>query len=450
MNPEINNEATENTRPAETSGLRRLPAKLARVFVHNWPWKLLSLFLAICLWAGLITQDPTLTRERIFTDVPLTITGTETLRRNGLIVLSGLEDENLVARLRVEVPQREYNTVTYTNYNPRVDLSRISEPGEQQVKTVATSTVSYGTVEDISPDTITIVVDEYITNYRVPVSVNLISSYPEGFHGGSFSLDPAVVAVSGPKSVVEKVSRIHVDYDAASLKAEAATLQTALPMHFMDRHGNEIFSDLLEVTSSGVVLRSIIVKQTLYPIRNMPISDVGLITGQPAKGYQVTNVTFSPEYIRAAGEESILADIGSLFADSAVNVEGATESFSATVRIRKPSELEYISTATFNVAVTIEPVVISSTLPSLRLGVRGTGSGLRVNMDISSLSAVMTGPQLLVESIRPSSVSAFVDVTGLEAGEYLLPVQFHVEDADMQPLSFQPTPATVKVVIHAN
>ncbi|MBR6569939.1 MAG: hypothetical protein IKK75_05745, partial [Clostridia bacterium] len=176
MNPETNNEVTQNASPAETSWLRRLPAKLARVLVRNWPWKLLSLFLAICLWAGLITQDPTLTRERIFTDVPLTITGTETLRRNGLIVLSGLEDENLIARLRVEVPQREYNTVTYTNYNPRVDLSRISQPGEQQVKLVATSTVSYGTVEDISPDTITIVVDEYITNYRVPVSVNLISS----------------------------------------------------------------------------------------------------------------------------------------------------------------------------------------------------------------------------------------------------------------------------------
>ena len=39
---------------------KRLLAFVAR----NWPWKLLSLVLAVCLWAGLITQDPTLTRER--------------------------------------------------------------------------------------------------------------------------------------------------------------------------------------------------------------------------------------------------------------------------------------------------------------------------------------------------------------------------------------------------
>jgi len=451
MNPELNgNETAENTQTGETFWLRRTPAKLIGTLVHNWPWKLLALFLAVCLWAGLITQDPTLTRERVLTDVPLTITGAETLRRNGMIVLSGLEDEHLSVRLRVDVPQREYNTVTYSNYNPRVDLSRISEPGEQQVKLVATSTVAYGSVQDISPNTLTIIVDEYITNYRVPVSVNMTGAYPEGFYGGSFSLDPSIVAVSGPKSVVERIARIYVDYDASSLKPEADTLLTALPMRFVDRNGEEVVSDLLEVTSSGVVLRSIIVKQTLYPIRSLPVSEVGIITGQPAKGYQVTDVSFSPDVIRAAGEESILSDLESLFTDSAIDVTGVVESFSTTVRVRKPSELEYLSTATINVAVTVEPVIISSSLPSIRLSARGTDSGLRVSMDTGSLSAVMTGPQLLVESVRPANVSAFVDVTGLGAGQYVLPVQFHVEDADMQALSFQPTPATVSVTIHEN
>lgn len=41
--------------------------RLKMWITHNWPWKLLSLFLAICLWSGLITQDESLTREKYST-----------------------------------------------------------------------------------------------------------------------------------------------------------------------------------------------------------------------------------------------------------------------------------------------------------------------------------------------------------------------------------------------
>ena len=91
-----------------------------------------------------------------------------------MIVLSGLDAETLTTRLRVDVPQREYNTVSAGYYNPRIDLSRITATGEQTLKILSTSTTTYGTVKSLTPDSVTVVVDEYITNYRVPVSVNLI------------------------------------------------------------------------------------------------------------------------------------------------------------------------------------------------------------------------------------------------------------------------------------
>jgi len=441
MTPEMNPEIQQS--PQKNGWL----AHVLKVIVNNWAWKLLALFLAVCLWAGLITQDPTLTRERVFTDAPVSITGSETLRRNGLIVVSGLEDEKLLARLRVEVPQREYNTVVSSNYNPRVELSRITEPGEQQIKLYATSTTAYGSVQDIIPATLDVVVDEYVTNYRIPVSVNVTGEYPEGFYGGAFTRDPSLVALSGPKSLVDQVARIYVDYDASMLKPEAGEVATALPMRFVDREGHEIVSDLLEVTSSGVVLRSIIIEQDLYPLRELPVSQLDLIAGEPAHGYQVTGVEISPAVLRAAGSESILSDIQSLFVESAVNVSGASETFTTSLRVKKPSELAYLNTTSVNVTVTIEPVIISSSLPSVKISTRGGASGLRASLDTSSLSAVMTGPQVLVESIRTSEVSAYVDLTGLEAGEYILPVQFHVEDKDAQALTFEASPATVVVTV---
>ena len=40
--------------------------KLRAIFLQNWGTKLLALVISIALWAGLITQDPTLTREKQF------------------------------------------------------------------------------------------------------------------------------------------------------------------------------------------------------------------------------------------------------------------------------------------------------------------------------------------------------------------------------------------------
>lgn len=57
---------------------------------HNWPAKLLSLILAIGFWSLLVTQDPTLTREKVFNDVPISVIGAETMKRNGFVVVSGL------------------------------------------------------------------------------------------------------------------------------------------------------------------------------------------------------------------------------------------------------------------------------------------------------------------------------------------------------------------------
>ena len=85
MSPEVNTELQQSSTQDSRLG------RAFKAVINNWPWKLLALFLAVCLWAGLITQDPTLTRERVFTDASVGITGADTLRRNGLIVVSGLE-----------------------------------------------------------------------------------------------------------------------------------------------------------------------------------------------------------------------------------------------------------------------------------------------------------------------------------------------------------------------
>lgn len=431
--------------------MNQTPDRVLRFIIRNWQWKLLAVFLAVCLWAGLISQDATLTRERVFTDVPINVTGVDSLRRNsGLIVLSGLESENLTARMRVEVPQREYTTVTAANYNPRIELTRITEPGEQVLKVVSTSTSTYGVVQDITPSSVTLMVDEYVTNYRVPVSVETTGKHPEGFWGGTLSLDPSVVAVSGPRTVVDRIARVRVDFDLSSLSPRSGNVRIALPMRFLDAEDEIIESDLLEVTSAGVVLRTILLEQTLYPLQKVPLSSEVLTKGEPAEGYHVKKVSISPSVVKAAGDPAVLESLEKVFVDSALDISGAKESFSANVRLRRPSGVQMITPDMIVVTVQIEPDTASRTFENMKLSAEGASSYLRVKLDTRSVSAVLSGPRPSLEALRKADVIAYVDTAGLEAGSYELPVEIRVENADGESYAFSVTPATIQAELTAN
>ena len=92
---------SERKRDAQITG-EKLKSKVRELLTNNLPLKVLALLLSVVLWAGLISQDETLTREKSFSDVNVSITGTDTMKRNGYIVTSdlsaALSDIDAVAR----------------------------------------------------------------------------------------------------------------------------------------------------------------------------------------------------------------------------------------------------------------------------------------------------------------------------------------------------------------
>lgn len=427
--------------------LKTYPKQLWVVLSHNLQWKMLALFLAVCLWVGLILQDPSLTRERVFTNVPLSITGADTLRRNGFIVIRGLEEENAIVKLKADVPQQEYNDAAYANYSPRIDLSRVTEAGEQTVKVSTTSSSLYGSVTDVSPDSITIVVDDYITNYRIPVQVSVISEYPEGFYGTTPAPDVSTVTVSGPESIVSKIAKIVLKYDVSALPARATTLQTALSLHYMDIDNNELDSTLIEATSGGVLLRSIVLEQKLYPIKTLSLNQVALTTGTPEKGYEVKSVTMSPSVVIAASDETTLSTLGTLFLDKAVDVTGRTSAFTADVSIDKPDNIVYLSTETVVLMIDVGPILVTQAFENIPLSVTGAPSGMSAAAETSKVTVTLTGPMLSMDSLRSSRLKTFVSAEGLTAGTYDLPVQLTISHDDADLFSFTVAPQSVSVTV---
>ena len=90
--------------PPKNDRWKTVGKMLLDLLLKNWPFKLLALFISLLMWAGLITQDPTLTREKIFNDVKINVSGADAIKRNGMIVLTNLDEVIGSAQLHVDVP----------------------------------------------------------------------------------------------------------------------------------------------------------------------------------------------------------------------------------------------------------------------------------------------------------------------------------------------------------
>ena len=414
---------------------------------HNLGWKILALFLAVALWAGLITQDPTLIREKTFTDVPVTIVGAETLKKNGKIVLNNLL--NTYVRLKVDVPQKEYGNVTPANYNVRVDLSRISDIGAQDVKITASSTSTYGSVVEIVPDTIHVEVEKYDTQYRIPVIPVREGEPPSGYYSTSPSANPPTVAISGPASLVGRVSRAMATYDQSTLPAREGPVSSSVPFVLLDASGTEISSSLIEVTSESVLLKNVIVEQTLYETKVIDLSQAALTKGTPNAGYQVKSVSVTPSQIVAAGRSDALSQIDQLFLDSPVNISGASESFTSVIKVSRPAGIENLSSTSVTVLVEIEPILANRSFDNLRIEVLGLADGLSPALDKPRASVTISGPKLWLEKIRSGSITLSADLTGLKEGVHNVPLLCNVADSEHIAYNYATGPAIVRVTLTA-
>lgn len=347
--------STEPRQKAKQPWHHALFKRLLSAITSNWKLKLLSILVAVVVWGALISEDANLTREKTFTDVPVTVTGTEVLQRNGLVIVEGL-DSLAPVRMRVQVPQKVYNAAIPANYSVRVDVSRITDTGEQTVPIQTLSTTTYGSVEWLSTNEITVVVDEYITRRRVPVRLVKNGQTPEGYYSASATADPSNVVISGPRSQVEKVASVIASYTPAIHDGSSGIQYSAVPFKLMTIDGKEVAGDLISVTSENVLLDTLLVEQVVYPTKVVDINLTGILRGRLQEGYEVVSVTADPATVRIAGDLDELDSIKMLDLSAGIDVTGVKETLIRALRVEKPQGVVHMSESAVYITVEVAPV----------------------------------------------------------------------------------------------
>ena len=420
-----------NSRPtkkpdASRGPFRELRRAISRILGSRAFLMALSLLTAVVFWSILVASDGTLTREKTFQNVAVSVTGESTLKSRGYIVMDDLDSLISGVKLTVEVTQSNYSRVSGTSYNPHIDLTQVTGEGEN-VLNVAFSSQLYGPVVSCEPSSVRVNVERYITR-RVPVVLETSGGLP-GYYLDSAKTDPTMLSVSGPQSLVSQVARAVASIDVSLLSGERRSDRNSVQIRLQDAAGNTVESDLIEITNQTVLTDTVVVETELVPMREVPLEVESLVTGEPAEGYELLEVTASQESLLIAAADEVLDAITVLTTDQPLSIEGATQDVTGTVRLRRPTGIE--NTVPYDVTVTarIGEMTAQRTLRQVQVEVDGLDDSLRASLSREKQTVQLTGPYTFINGLSQSDVRLFVDVNGLDEGTHVVPVQISIDNA---------------------
>ena len=384
-----------------------------------------SALAAIVCWSALVASDGTLTRQKVFANVAVSVTGDAALKSRGYIVMDDILEEVPAVKMTVEVTQSNYNRVSGTSYNPHFDLTQITGEGENELS-VTYSSQLYGPVVSCEPSAITVHVERYITR-RVPVVIEMTGAMPEGMYLDSYKTDSYT-----PFQLVDYLDdniNVVARLDQSDLSALRMTDRTALSIELQDSEGNAIESDKLEITNQSVITNSVVVETELVPMKDVPLHAENFVAGTPATGYELTAVELAEDSVPVAARQEILDAISELTTDSPLNIDGATEDAAGYVRLKKLTGIENTLPTEIGVTARISEKQIECTLRRLPIQADGLDDSLTATLSTGNTTAQLTGGYAFIEGLTAADVHLFVDVSGLTEGVYTLPVQIHIDNA---------------------
>jgi YbbR domain-containing protein len=175
----------------------------------------------------------------------------------------------------------------------------------------------------------------------------------------------------------------------------------------------------VEVSYAGPATVAIVFERQVS--REIPIK--ADVEGEPAPGYEVRRVTVEPARVEVIGPESALRDLPEATTEP-VQLRSSAGEVRATVaiaildnaaRLREPQNAV--------VTVDIQPVRTERAIGAVPVRMQQLRPGQRAHSSPSNVSVTVRGDDEALKRLGAGDIEASVDLTGLGAGRYRLPVR---------------------------
>ena len=312
-------------------------------------------------------------------------------------------------QIRLSATEDRWERLSSANFRAIVDLHGL-EAREQGVPVrVEVTGISGVRVLETVPPAVIVNLEDF-TFRDVPVATRVLGTLPRGYALVETVPDRESVRVSGPESLVALVAAAAAEVNIIGLTVGIEESARLVPV---GAGGGEIRGVAVDPPVTRV---SVAVEQSTLT-RTLPL-EVALL-GDPAAGYRIADIAVSPSTVQVEGPIEVLLGLDAL-ALATVSIAGATETVRSTVAIPVPAGLAAHSDAA-TVLVRIEPVPGSMVLTVIP-EIAGTGEGLVARIE-ETVTVVLAGPLPALNALVPEDVRVTADVTGLDVGQFQLPVE---------------------------
>ncbi len=397
----------------------------------NMGLKILAVLFSIVLWLIAINITDPVTQDSYNVTVQLQNLNSLTASGKYVEILDGTDS----IRVTVRGSRTVLSSFSEKNIVATADVSKMNS--DSQVPIDLSTTRISDKIESIKSDKQFVQLSvENVGKQQIPISVKVQNEPGDGYILGSATTAQNVVIISGPESLVNKVS-----YAAVEINVDGATsdVNISLPIHLYDSE-----DDIVDSTKITMSMSEVNTTASVLQTKQLPI--ICGVTGSILDGYALTGqIVCEPDTITVAGRSAQVKNLSSIEISDAIDVTGYDNSVTKQIDIRNyiPSGLTLVGgneAGMISVTAYIEKEVEREfSVPINKIHITGTPEGYSAELAEHDdyVDITLRGLSSLLDSVDPDNIVGIVDVdkfmkdekiSELTSGNYMMQVEFTLPD----------------------
>lgn len=400
-----------------------------RNFSRHTGTKMLALLIAVVLWFFVMDQE---NPEQIksLDQVPIQLLNVEELSRNNLVLM---DQQDFFVDVKVKGRRNDLIDLDQNDVSLSVDLVGYGQGVNSIYISRSTNSEDY-TITELSDETIKVFLDRII-EVQKPVVITEVGEISNGFVKEEMIVEPSVVLVKGPESIVNAVDQIIGEIDIADSET---TVSTSIPLQPVDVD-LEFVSD---VTLSNT-----------YVTVTVPVNKLKLMTVNPETAgivneeYKLTNISVTPDQVLVIGPKDIINDFLKLKTVE-MNIDGLLESSKQDLVLRLPEGVTtQLEGNKVSVSVEVEKIETQEYRFAIKdIPTRNLNEGLETDISLNEGEIILQVNDVasVLNALKKDDFDLFINVRDLTPGTYQLPINV-ASDVDSETYTLEPNVLEVTI-----
>ena len=365
---------------------------------NNTKIKLISLLSALVLWLYVMTvEDPVEIRN--FNNIPITITNMSMLEDRGLAIYP---KEELLADISIKANLSSLRTINRDNI---YIYGRLDDPKEGKNAIYLQANLPERVNKyDIKPSVITVDLEKVVDEKR---NIEVSTKGKSNINIDNIEISKKTANVTGPRSVVNKVTSIKATIDVDKKEKDFSTKVKLVPV---DKSGNEVEDVKLE--DNFVVATVKFLQQKVVPVK---LKLEGSSEGEKI----IKNYKLSPSEITIEGKKEVLDKINSI-STKPVKIEDLKDANSVDIGLDIPNGIK-VNDNISSVKIDVDKNITSEfVIPKSNIDILNKESNIDAKLDLSKVPDDIKVTIVHSDEIRDLSkddIQLYIDMTDKSKGE---------------------------------